>query len=372
MKKQTEHRDAYFFNKNIALEVAKQKNRTKKIGAITGLQICYYTAEEAIKEAPENCIFLPLENVYNYFVTSENRIPTSFNFEGSNFSNEEEKVFLSAINEIYNAIAAEQKSLIDIYKNEIKKLSPDFSEKKLRIYITVSGDTTVMRHVAKAVAETFEETEEYEVLLHVSGEMSAYYELPRLVKHHNFNPHITFNINYENNDYINDDIINIVWYQDPMPQLKSPSNLNIREKDIVFSLTDQIMPKNISYKIQKTCVDNNIFFRIPHVKKENKIIFMGSKYIKGGQGINTNVEDELIKKFRLLLEKGEKVSKDIILNCAATYNLSFNQILYGPLSYVVRELTVEWICRQNIIKVEVYGRFWEDNKICTLCKINKF
>lgn len=364
-----EHVDTYFFDPRRALETARQNNRAKKVGLrFTGLQICYYNSEHPIKDAPKNCIHVPLENYYNYFVTTENRSPLKYDIKNSDINTKQEiDKFKSAIKEINEAIQLERTNLIELYKKECKKLTPDFSDKKLRVYFSVSSDTTVMQYITKSVENAFRKLG-FETLIDIPGDMSAYFVLPKLVKYHEFNPHITFNVNYENNTYINDSVINIIWYQDPMPSLQDTKNLFLRDSDIIYTLTDRIMPKCLphsSYSIQKTCVDSDVFYRDSAVKKENKILFIGSRYRHHAsrRGMDQETYEKLYVKLREMLTNNLKITKKILSELSEENNIPLNSILFGPLSVVIREITVEWICTQKKIKVEVYGRFWETNKI---------
>lgn len=68
--------DTYFYNVIDAIKESKEDNDVY-LGhpTIFGKQICYYNADKKVDELPENCIFVPLENFYNYFSNTKNRLP---------------------------------------------------------------------------------------------------------------------------------------------------------------------------------------------------------------------------------------------------------------------------------------------------------
>jgi len=365
MNKEIKHQDTYFFDAQLALKIAKEQNRVYTVGTITGLQVCYYGGDFSLKDAPKNCIFVPLENFYNYFVKTENRVPDKFDFYNSPVEDSEIDDFRALLKETYKAISKEHKSLIQVYKQECKKLTVDFSDKKLRIYFTVSRDTTVLKYVTQYISNIMKERD-YEVYFHMPNEMGAYFTLPILVKYHEFNPHITFNINYLNNEYLNDDVINFVWFQDPMPDLLDDSKVVTRDKDVLLSLSHQIMEKKFlkkDYYIQKSCVDSKDFYLDSSIRRENKIVFIGSKYLDNYFGLSKDNGKKLENLFRIMLNEKKEITKDLILKYSKEYECDFNNILYGPLTFVVREVSVEWLCQQTEINVEIYGRYWESNKI---------
>ena len=71
-----EHADAYFLDEETAAEIAKLENRVRLAHpTITGLQICYLT--EHTRDHPVNLIGVKLEDSYDYFLQTRNRLPTS-------------------------------------------------------------------------------------------------------------------------------------------------------------------------------------------------------------------------------------------------------------------------------------------------------
>lgn len=355
-------KDTYFLDSQTALCEALKKNKVSTSNPnVHGLQLCYYGGDCPLETAPRNCIYVPLENIYNFFTTTTKRIPQVINFENT-FHPPEEKITLkNAINDVLEICRNERKNLVKVYLEEIKKRKINFTDNKLRIFIPTCRETTVMQYISKSIADSFDK-KEVDVFFHIQDDMENCDILASLVNQYNFNPHITININHLNNNYLNADVFNFIWFQDPMPILINNTDIKLRKRDFVFSLTEfldeYLKEKNIPFQRQGFCINtNNINFS--KEKKDNKILFIGSSYknqIKKDT-LNSDIIHVLFKHFK----NGKEFTKEYIDYLSKEYNLNSGYIESRIIPYVIRDYSVIEMCKLNLnLDIEIYGWGWEE------------
>jgi hypothetical protein len=367
--------DTYFFNPNSALEISKQNNLVETTNPRTpGLQICYYNADEPLIDAPENCIFVPLENVYNYFVTTKNRIPKNMDFSNTTYQHTEQLQIKETFDNILRTSLVEKENLIQLYAKEIQKIKPDFSEKPWRVFIPCCRETTVMQYISKNIAKTFESLG-YEVFISTQDNamQSCLEILPLLHNMYTFKPHITVNINHFVNEVLHDDVFNFVWFQDPMPSIMDDSHIDIRKRDHIFHLSSMLNraleAKNIKSTYQPFCLDENIYIERKEIKRERKIVFIGSSYkdrltkLKKGKNFKVLYND-ILTRFK---EKGCLTNLSIDQSDIKYFMDKYNKpklFIDEIYAYIGRDYCVEYLCQlKTDYEIEIYGFGWEKNKI---------
>ncbi|RXJ98221.1 hypothetical protein CRU98_10695 [Arcobacter sp. CECT 8986] len=371
--------DTYFLDANEALKEAKKNN--KIIGQNPRIkfdQICYYNAQEELENAPSNCIFVPFENVYNYFVTTKNRRPTKLNYDNIEISQEERKEFTNAFTSVLTQVEQEREALTEIYKKQIQEYKPDFNDEKLRVFIPANKATTVMQHISKNIAKAFEQTGKYEVCYLIQeDDMQAMDYLIYYHKIDEFKPHITFNINHTYNSFLHKDVFNFVWFQDTMEIVTNKEPLNQRKRDYIYCLIPGIKyalekkgAKNIS--LQNFCIDTSIYKKREEIKKEKKIVFIGGSYKDNLTPYLNSIGEnkELISDRRR-----EEILKDLldIYKNRGTFYLEEIKFLAKkhkcPIAYfnnyaiplIVRDFTLLELVKENIdYELEIYGWGWEE------------
>lgn len=373
--------DTYFLDASKALEEAKKCN--KIIGQnprITFDQICYYNAEKELKNAPSNCIFVPFENVYNYFVTTKNRRPTKLNYDNIEISQEERKEFTKAFIDILEQVEKEREALAEIYKKQIQNFKPNFQDKKLRVLIPSNKETTVMKHISKNIANAFEQTGKYEVC-HLIQENDMQ-DMDYLIYYHKvdeFKPHITFNINHMNNEFLNEYVYNFIWFQDTMEIVTNNEPLNQRKRDHILCLLPGI--KNVlenkgakNTQLQDFCIDTSIYKKRPEIKKEKKVVFIGGSYKN-----NTMPYENALKLNNIEETISEATKEDIIQELldiyktqgtfyleqikflARKFKCSIQYFNSYAIPLVVRDYTLLELVKNNIdYELEIYGWGWEE------------
>lgn len=378
------YKDTYFLDKNEALKTSLQKNRVATGNTrVDALQICYYNADEPLEETPpENCIFVPFENVYNYFVTTKNRFPEYIDFTGTNFSENEKTLLSKSFVSILDTARIERKNLSNLYLEKLSKQKLDFSERPLRVFIPACRETTVMQYISRNIADAFEK-KGYKVLFHIQdNEMQSCNDFLSFSYHiSEFNPHITVNINHLNNSFLNEDVFNFVWFQDSMPVITDNNPIYIRKKDFIYALLDG--QKNaINNKtgtdicqIQNFCVNENIFKPNLTLEKKQKIVFIGSSYINnitpyinscGGKAkdiLNDIFIEQLIDEVVDFYKKDGIFQETYINYLSKKYNKSLELINNYVIPYVIRDKTIlEIIDKSLSYEIEIYGWGWEKYK----------
>jgi hypothetical protein len=359
--------DSYFFNVLDAIEETK-KNNFVNVGhpTIFGKQICYYNADEKVEDLPENCIFVPLENFYNFFYTTKYRLPTRVVVYNDDFEAGGSEVLSNQLIKLLNLAITDRNKLIELYFDENKNLVPDFSDEKLRIFIPTSRYTTVMQYISKGIYDVLKENDNYEVKLFLDEtefeSMSDY--LPLLVAYHNFNPHIVININHIL-PFCNDNVFNFIWFQDPIQFIMDKTEYKKKKREHFFSLTsfyDKCFErKKIPYERQNFAINEKVFKVNNKIKRENKIVFIGSSYINIVKPYN--LDQNMVEELKSQLEKGLSFSEDFLENILKKYDIDKDILVQKVIPYIVRDFSVIWLCQSELSKkfeIEVYGWGWEN------------
>jgi len=374
--------DTYFLDSKTALKAASNQNRVNCTRAVDGLQICYYTGKK-LKNAPKNCINVPLEKVYSYFKTTKNRHPSLVCFENTGYAPEDQKAFIEELTQVLSISIADNTKLVKEYENKIKKNRPDFNEKTWRVFIPACRETTVMQYVSKNIAKEFKKRG-FDVKYFIQkNDMQSCCALESMKAIYKFNPHITVHINHPGNDYLHKDVFNFVWFQDAMPVLLTNERILIREKDTFFIYLNEwkntLISKGISPKKiypQYSCINKEDFFIDKGISKENKIVFAGTYYSKSYiKNFIPFMTEPLSKTIYSLIEDGVDLSVQNISRILTSFQLQFNDndILHIQQVFI-RNKGIQWlaeVCDKLQYNLELYGWAWEKNENKTIKKYYK-
>ena len=358
-----EYKDAYFLERALAAEVAAHGHRIKlQHPFFTGLQVCYFDGEPR-PDDPPNLVGVPLEKALDYFTTTRNRLPTAF-IAPSDAPSKLRSLFPQTI----AAAASQRRELVAAYRQRVQGFSHmPAMERSLRIFIPANRLTNVMQYAARNVAIAFESLG-HEVLFSIEdNEMEQLDDFIQYKLLSEFQPDVIFVINQSNllGVRLPEQIFNVVWWQDPMPELIGKEKFYNRHRDITFSALKKLDPMLEECGLtkiirQEFCVDTSVFFDNAETERENKIVFAGSSYIDHlhDKGVGAvSAFDELKAEF----EKGMPLTDDLIGEISTRNQVPYDYIFWNILHYVVRDLSVEWLCDASPIPVEVYGRHWELN-----------
>ncbi len=345
--------DIYFLNAQKALEVASQLNRSEDGYR---LQVCYYEGEK-LETNLVNLVHLPIENLVDGLANGIYNLPTVINFDGLELSASVRYQIESHFNlSIHQAkILREQKNYL--YAQNFKNAKLDFKE-PLRFYLMGHVQTRVMRHVAKNIADKLDEMG-----------FSVYFELFYGIEDHQciknlslFNPHVCVSINHLNNEHLNQEVYNMIWFQDPMDILYNKSEIQLRERDYIFSLVpmidERLEAKNVPFERQGFCVNQTIYHQNTSITREKKIVFIGSSY--AGTLKNTENEKEAVKKLQAMFVKGETFTQETISALSNDYALDAGHVESRLIPYVARDFSLLELCKmQTKYRIEIYGWGWD-------------
>ncbi|MDD3770927.1 MAG: glycosyltransferase [Sulfuricurvum sp.] len=356
-------KDIYCFDSTTALEEAKKRKRVGTSNPhVDGLQICYYDGE-LIPHAPENCINVPIGNFYEYFLTTKNRLPEQIHFGNKEYSSEVKNELVSVIKQTLQSIVKERDALTRVLMNDAKQAEPDFSA-PLKVFLIASRETTVMQYISQNIADAFKKLG-YEVFLSIEeNDMQKIDTFLHLVHYVQFKPNIIININHLNNSFLHENVFNFIWFQDYMPILQNNQPIALRQRDVVYSLVPTIdlllEKKAVPFSRQSFCVNQTLFKPDETVRRENKIIFIGSSYAPQLMAQHDHIP--LLKEAVDILNAGKEFTKKIIHKWAKKYGFTVEYIQNHVLGYIVRDMTVLWldkIHQQTGLPVEIYGWGWE-------------
>ncbi|MEW5831649.1 MAG: glycosyltransferase [Campylobacterota bacterium] len=360
-------KDIYCFDSTTALEEAKKRKRVGTSNPhVDGLQICYYDGE-LIPHAPENCINVPIGNFYEYFLTTKNRLPEQIHFGNKEYSSEVKNELVSVIKQTLQSIVKERDALTRVLMNDAKQAEPDFSA-PLKVFLIASRETTVMQYISQNIADAFKKLG-YEVFLSIEeNDMQKIDTFLHLVHYVQFKPNIIININHLNNSFLHENVFNFIWFQDFMPVLQSNQPIVLRKRDTVYSLLPDLdlllKQKQVPFSRQSFCVNKTIFKPDERIKREKKIIFIGSSYVPriDPKHQNANITKEVID----ILEMGQEFTPEMIQKLAKKHNLEPQYIQNHIIAYAVRDVSVLWlhkIHQETGLPVEIYGWGWEQYDI---------
>ncbi len=349
------YEDTYFLNGDEALRVASLQNKTN--GGYV-LQVCYYSGEKIESEYP-NLIHLPIENLVNDLAKGDYRIPAKVDFTGLDISASVKLEILQNFNISLEQARDYRNQYNAFYLEALKNAKLDFSE-PLRFYLLAASGTRVMQHISKNIANALQSLG-CEVLFVLDIGIN---DLNSLKKMAEFNPHATININHINNAILGDDVFNFIWIQDHFA-IEQFKHIRLRKRDFVFNLNIGLGKTLQSLKIKSTlqqfCIDTDIYKKRVEIKKEKKIVFIGSSYKNNFDNIvdsrKYKICDELQK---IYLKKGYigKKERSKLLKEYKSNDDDFRDII----NYIERDLSLTYILKLGLdYKIDVYGYGWEDN-----------
>ena len=354
--------DTYFFSSQEALRVAQEQNRSDDILQYK-LQVCYYNGEKIDSELV-NLVHLPIENLVDGLALGRFRLPEAVDFTGLELSREVleeiEKNFMISLSQA--KLYREELNKVYIEKSRANRL--DFSEQK-RIYLLTNTRTRVMQYISKDIAHVLKQRG-HDVFLDL---LYGIEDIGCAKNIFEFNPHITININHLNNKLLNQDVFNLVWFQDYMPVLSNQEIPYLRERDYIFIyhtmfkkplLEKGVAPDKI-FDQKVIPVNTNIFYMDENIVREDKIVFVGTHY---GNAYTNFIDENIDLAIKQLVQSGQSLT---LKNLETIFTQGL-YILPGLDKFVnhlqqryIRNSCVSWLCESGK-EVEVYGYDWEKSE----------
>ena len=352
------YKDTYFFNQENALEVAKQQNRS---GMFNDLQICYYNPLDIpLQESYENLIPLPLEKIYDYMVETPNRMIKDINLSSDLPSDLCQDIAKYITKSQKNAVQKKYDFGLE-YKNAIKNAFLDFDE-PWRIFFLTSRHTTVLQYVIENIAEAFNGLGYDTFISKEQNDMQSWHIDNNNAWHlkdiYEYNPHIVINLDNLNETLYNVSTFNFTWFQDSTAILYNKTKIDLNVRDYIFTLHDEFRDALIQKGVDKSklfrqsfATNPKIFFENKLIKKENKVVFLGSNYnFHDKCDISDNLVEEIIDDI-----KNNSVTKTKIQEYAVKSGLSKYTLEVWIIPSLVRKVSVIWMCQLENIDIEVYG-----------------
>ena len=346
--------DTFFFSSEVAKKTAL---KSRRFNNGYHLQLCFYCGDKLDLDYDLiNLIHLPIDNIVSILESGKYRIPTLLSFEGVNLPQNKMKHIAGIINTQLELSKAKRDINILKYSKLIKSNTLDFRE-PLRFFLLAHSETKVMSKVSSNIVDKLKEMN---CDIRFSLDHGCF-EYEHLITMSNFNPHIVININHINNRYLNDNSFNFVWIQDffALEQFKTAQ---IRKNDYFFTLLkvfeEEVSKYNIEYERQSFCINDNIFKLDSSIKREKKIVFVGSSYSSHIDGKYEEVLSELIPFFL----SGKTFTSKYIDEIGKKYKIASKFIEEQLVHFIVRDVSVIQLCSMSNdidYEIEIYGRGWE-------------
>ena len=148
-----------------------------------------------------------------------------------------------------------------------------------------------------------------------------------------------------------------------MPDLEKGTQFEIRDRDYTYSALKQLDPfiercgvRDIQR--QGFCVDTTEFFEDSRSPREDRIVFVGSSYIGHLYDKSQNAANALLE-IKEAFEAGVSLDEKFLRPIAEKYKISYEYVFWNLLHFVVRDISVEWLCEASPLPVEIYGSGWE-------------
>ena len=167
------------------------------------------------------------------------------------------------------------------------------------------------------------------------------------------------------NATVPDSVFNVNWWHDLMPDLEKGTQFEIRDRDYTYSALKQLDPfiercgvRDIQR--QGFCVDSTEFFEKSCSPREDRIVFAGSSYLGALYDKSQNAASALLE-IKEAFEAGVSLDENFLRPIAEKYKISYEYVFWNLLHFVVRDISVEWLCEASPLPVEIYGSGWETN-----------
>ena len=366
------HQDAYFLDNRVAYQTAVQQNRVfLNHPTKTGLQVCYYDGE-LVTNGPENLIHVPAEHLYDYLSNCRTRIPSRIVFPAATSETDFQAGAL-AFQDLITQVKLNRANMVDEFKQAAINAEPAFdSNGTFRLFFLTDHRTQVLQYACKNLAKALEKLGHDTFISIEQNDMELMDSAWHLNAFLDFKPNVVISINHSNNTWQHQDVFCISWWQDAMPEITKHQPIDWRERDIVLSATaslDEHLHACGAKQVLREhfCINPDIFHTNYTVERANKVVFVGSSYSvsfvnRCRSAANPQQWLRVAQQLIQYLNNGELITEEILQALAKAHQVDYHSIYWYIFPYAVREASIEWICENSPIPVEVYGRHWADNE----------
>ncbi|MBF0283926.1 MAG: hypothetical protein HQL51_05655 [Magnetococcales bacterium] len=360
--------DTLFLNPETALTAARQARtlpRERIQSGVNGLQLCYALGAAQEVTGVPGFVPVPVKGMVGFFHANRRRAPTWISFDPADPAQRENAAALTGmIEKIYAARFLEGNALLARLRSQPLTLGP---EEPLRVLLNTSRCDEDLRFPAEALARHF--------AARGCVVRTAFEDLRReffdardwIAILQQFHPHVVVTLNEWQSFWSHPQCVNVIWWQDVVGQLRETQPMAWRERDLHYSLHQAldgyllkcgVPPERILR--QPFCVDREVFHPGSGENRRRKVVFVGSSYARKGGLDEARRQDPGLE--RLLgemferLEAGDPLEDEVLQTYSQQFGYSFDTIFWIFLHYVVRDRTVQWLCRcADRIDVEIYG-----------------
>ncbi|MBF0273048.1 MAG: glycosyltransferase family 1 protein [Magnetococcales bacterium] len=362
--------DSFYFLPELAHAAARQ-NRPVKLAhpTIIGQQVCYYPGPP-VPYATPNMVAVPMEDAVDFFAFTRYRRPSKLVLPVE-WPEEKQPVALAWLSKTLSAALSLRNTVQERLTQTIRRSTVTFSARQpLRIYLGSSRLTTVMQYTSKGIAKALEELgHEVTLDLEQNGleQLHFFHHIDKIAT---INPHLTIWVNHLNNYMLSPEVVNCAWFQDPMSQIVSGQPLPLRSRDVIFSLSPEIDHYLRGCGVehiqrQFMCVDHTLFRVMPEVRREPKVVFVGSSYRPHLSSLQNQPGFEaFIGALQEAFAQGHPFHQGFVLETGRRHGILLNDSYWSYVAnYIVRDTTVRWLCANPTTKVEIYGRYWDQDPL---------
>jgi len=361
------HFDTYFVDPLLALNAAKQRNRVYcKHPTIDGLQLCYYRGELP-EHSIKNLVHVELHDLVEFFTLSKLRLPEMVEMP-DDLEDELKRAVREDMANALDAITKKRVALIEQLTQKAKAQKPVVVDgEPMRIVIPSRRLTTVMQYCSQGLAKAFEKRG-CQVLFYIeANDMEVHNYIDFLNRFIDFNPHVVVYINSLRNTFYHDDVINIIWWQDPISEIKNQQLLNWRKNDFNFSVSpifDRYLKQCGAENVERQhfVIDEDIFYSDDNRQRQQKIVFVGTSYLTQVD-FDNNQQQQVIEELVEILNRGGRFDEQTVTRIAERSSLTYEFVFWKLLFYVIRDYPVRWLCQHSTLPVEIYGRYWDQNPL---------
>ncbi|MBF0424498.1 MAG: glycosyltransferase [Magnetococcales bacterium] len=362
--------DTWFVDPGLALSQARRGEKIERNKALHTLQLCYTHAVPAGEEGllPENFLVVPEESLATFFNHSGFRWPTQIRFDPAS---EPERLRALDVAVVLDFLSSFKPQALKAQVESLKSLAPTWdANQPLRVFLAASRQTTVMQYNYRDIAAAFRRAGAEVCFVIEQNDHQEPDSLYYMSRQEAFRPHVTININNQNNHFLHPDVFNVIWWQDPMPAFMSGKALPKRERDIVFCAHREYDPflnkcgVDVIHR-QGFCVDTELFRGDIPWEERKKVVFVGSSY--------RHYDETWPRQHKWILDfmrerflSGQYLTRKELEDIARRSGLSLDDEVDRVYGYVVRDTTVAWLCSladEIPWEIEIYGRYWESNPI---------
>ncbi|KZN39500.1 hypothetical protein N480_01305 [Pseudoalteromonas luteoviolacea S2607] len=349
-------KDTYFENFELAKRAAQQQLYVDEYE--NRVQLCYYDGPEQVTDL-NNLINLPMSNIVDKLLSLGTRPPVEI---------------IHSTKDAVEANLTEYRNkklwLTQLLKDDIKRQKIDFDE-PLRVYISADYKGRVVQNIYELINQSFKK-QGIDTQFDINNAYTLMDDFRRLQSIKAYKPHIVININRLRNDLINDATFNFIWFMDPTLCLYDQSNFLIRERDHFLYLIDNFKLALVNKGVplsqmskQSFATDNQHFFVMQNIEKQNKIVFIGNDYFSVCDPTYRYANnDGLRKELGELFNSGsldratlDKLAQDYVAK-GIIKSLEHLEMFLFPA--IVRVEILKWAAENCDIPFEIYGAGWDE------------